>query len=203
MAAASSEPGDLLEKWPRARTEPPNWATETAAGRGVFWGLHSQSPVRIHQGSTAKTPRNRGIFKGYSWPRAGILCIKRLNGGESGIRTHGTLSGTHAFQACAFNHSAISPENLGFSERKAPVRPPSKAGGEGGIRTLDELLTHTPLAGERLQPLGHLSKTAEDSRGAGRAQRSDPPRVSTTLLRPAGRADVPSAAREPEAESDA
>ncbi len=32
------------------------------------------------------------------------------------------------------------------------------SGGEGGIRTLDELLTHTPLAGERLQPLGHLSK---------------------------------------------
>ena len=31
-------------------------------------------------------------------------------------------------------------------------------GGERGIRTLDELLTHTPLAGERLQPLGHLSK---------------------------------------------
>ena len=30
-------------------------------------------------------------------------------------------------------------------------------GGEGGIRTLDTLLTHTPLAGERLQPLGHLS----------------------------------------------
>ena len=32
-----------------------------------------------------------------------------------------------------------------------------KHGGERGIRTLDELLTHTPLAGERLQPLGHLS----------------------------------------------
>ena len=31
-------------------------------------------------------------------------------------------------------------------------------GGEGGIRTLDELLTHTPLAGERLRPLGHLSE---------------------------------------------
>jgi hypothetical protein len=30
-------------------------------------------------------------------------------------------------------------------------------GGEGGIRTLDGLLTHTPLAGARLQPLGHLS----------------------------------------------
>ena len=30
-------------------------------------------------------------------------------------------------------------------------------GGEEGIRTLDALLTHTPLAGERLRPLGHLS----------------------------------------------
>ena len=29
-------------------------------------------------------------------------------------------------------------------------------GGEGGIRTLDELLTHTPLAGERFQPLSHF-----------------------------------------------
>ncbi len=35
----------------------------------------------------------------------------------------------------------------------------SLIGGERGIRTLDGLfLTHTPLAGERLQPLGHLSK---------------------------------------------
>ena len=34
-----------------------------------------------------------------------------------------------------------------------------KVGGEGGIRTHDEVLPHTPLAGERLQPLGHLSNT--------------------------------------------
>ncbi|MDQ5884676.1 MAG: hypothetical protein QG556_1016 [Pseudomonadota bacterium] len=31
-------------------------------------------------------------------------------------------------------------------------------GGERGIRTLDGILSHTPLAGERLRPLGHLSK---------------------------------------------
>jgi hypothetical protein len=31
-------------------------------------------------------------------------------------------------------------------------------GGERGIRTLDGLLAHTPLAGERLRPLGHLSE---------------------------------------------
>src|SRR5438067_13336194 len=31
------------------------------------------------------------------------------SGGESGIRTHDTVSRIHAFQACAFSHSAISP----------------------------------------------------------------------------------------------
>ena len=39
--------------------------------------------------------------------------------------------------------------------RKMPI---SKInGGDEGIRTLDGLLTHTPLAGERLRPLGHVS----------------------------------------------
>ena len=37
-------------------------------------------------------------------------------------------------------------------------------GGEEGIRTLDAGLPHTPLAGERLRPLGHLS-TAVDRQG--------------------------------------
>ncbi len=32
-------------------------------------------------------------------------------------------------------------------------------GGEGGIRTLDTGLGYTPLAGERLQPLGHFTKS--------------------------------------------
>ena len=31
------------------------------------------------------------------------------SGGESGIRTHGRVSPTHAFQACSFNRSDISP----------------------------------------------------------------------------------------------
>ena len=35
-----------------------------------------------------------------------------VHGGESGIRTHGTVSRTHAFQACALSHSAISPAAL-------------------------------------------------------------------------------------------
>src|SRR6186997_270034 len=37
------------------------------------------------------------------------LAAARESGGESGIRTHGRVSPTHAFQACSFNHSDISP----------------------------------------------------------------------------------------------
>ena len=51
---------------------------------------------------------------------------------------------------------------MGIKEVSLPKTPEGWAinrsnGGEEGIRTLDTLLTHTPLAGERLQPLGHLS----------------------------------------------
>jgi hypothetical protein len=48
-------------------------------------------------------------------PTSGSADLKRLfslYGGESGIRTHGTVSRTHAFQACALSHSAISPGAL-------------------------------------------------------------------------------------------
>ena len=38
---------------------------------------------------------------------------------------------------------------------KGLLRPTN--GGERGIRTLDTRLTYTPLAGARLQPLGHFS----------------------------------------------
>ncbi len=36
------------------------------------------------------------------------------HGGENGIRTHDTVSRIHAFQACAFNHSATSPNLIAF-----------------------------------------------------------------------------------------
>ena len=41
----------------------------------------------------------------------GSYCTAPLSliNGESGIRTHGGVSPTHAFQACSFNHSDISP----------------------------------------------------------------------------------------------
>jgi hypothetical protein len=38
------------------------------------------------------------------------------HGGEGGIRTLGTLAGTHDFQSCTFDHSVTSPEQT------SPVR---------------------------------------------------------------------------------
>ena len=43
------------------------------------------------------------------------------------------------------------------TQQKGTARSLFYNGGEGGIRTLDTRLTYTPLAGERLQPLGHFS----------------------------------------------
>jgi hypothetical protein len=42
--------------------------------------------------------------------------LPRLGGGERGIRTLDRLSPIHAFQACAFNHSATSPPLSGSAE---------------------------------------------------------------------------------------
>ena len=35
-----------------------------------------------------------------------------FDGGENGIRTHERIASLHAFQACAFNHSATSPKKI-------------------------------------------------------------------------------------------
>ena len=50
------------------------------------------------------------------------------NGGQGGIRTLGTLSRTHAFQACALNHSATCPS---FFLRAIACR----RSGTGGVYT--------------------------------------------------------------------
>ncbi len=76
-------------------------------------------------------------------------------GGERGIRTLGTVSRTHAFQACLFSLSSISPqscfqccfqlylscvaERVGFEPTRQALHPPTR------------------FRGERFQPLSHLS----------------------------------------------
>jgi hypothetical protein len=59
-----------------------------------------------------------------------------------------------------------------WPQRAAPFASTDKhremCGGERGIRTLDGLLTHTPLAGVRLRPLGHLSGARSTCQGSAR-----------------------------------
>ena len=43
------------------------------------------------------------------WRDLAHLCLKGKVGGEGGIRTHGRVAPTHAFQACRFVHSRTSP----------------------------------------------------------------------------------------------
>jgi hypothetical protein len=60
-------------------------------------------------------------------------------GGEGGIRTHGPIAGTHAFQACRFDHSRTSPRR--FSQ--------------GGILTRS-LMTSKMTACAHHQDIDHL-----------------------------------------------
>ncbi len=65
-------------------------------------------------------------------PRMLLAGVCLGSGGESGIRTHGTLSRTHAFQACALNHSAISPAGTVPSHnRPFPQLPPPHGTADG------------------------------------------------------------------------
>ena len=48
------------------------------------------------------------------------------DGGESGIRTHVRVSPKHAFQACAFSHSAISPARQATPNLQARLVPLSQ-----------------------------------------------------------------------------
>ena len=70
-----------------SESEPPNLSIEKNAGSVVFDFRNPQSPVRIREGLTAKTPRNRGVFSDCSRLRARSLCDGRLSGGASDIRT--------------------------------------------------------------------------------------------------------------------
>jgi hypothetical protein len=71
-------------------------------------------PVRVASAFSAvqlgsRKPQIGADFAGVSGnnPRNSLHC--RLCGGEGGIRTPGTLSGTPVFKTGAFNHSATSP----------------------------------------------------------------------------------------------
>ena len=128
---------------------PPNSATEINAISCPPSARNSPSPVRIRLCPPPKTPRKRGSFWDGRGVRVRSLCNRRLGGGESGIRTHGTLSSTRALQARAFSRSAISPRGSRIVWRR---------GGDSNPRY--GFWPYNGLANRRLQPLGHLSARA-------------------------------------------
>ena len=54
------------------------------------------------------------IYYGLNWSKQVIQCLGSINrnGGEGGIRTHGTLARSPVFKTGAFDHSATSPNYL-------------------------------------------------------------------------------------------
>src|SRR5262245_40944750 len=86
-------------------------------------------------------PSGPGGVRGIATHRARA---PHFHGGERGTRNLGTVSRTHAFQACTFSHSVISPRRL----------PPDGTGGEGGIRT--HVPGHPDKALSRRPRYGHF-----------------------------------------------
>src|SRR5262249_35234002 len=70
-----------------------------------YWS-QSRVPSNVLPGTTAC----RRLFPA----RDSRLGASRLNGGEGGIRTHGTLASTTVFETARFNHSRTSPLPIPF-----------------------------------------------------------------------------------------
>ena len=89
---------------PRANPNRPTWQqrkTRAAAPsrprtRGLRFGC--AKPI-------GQNPAESRDFLGQPWIHAGSLCVGRLRGGEGGIRTHGTLTGTPDFESGTFNRT--------------------------------------------------------------------------------------------------
>ena len=99
------------------------------------------------------------------------LSLHRSRYGERGIRTLGTLPGTHDFQSCTFDHSDISPKCwkhlkvLQFSrcsvkriKKENAWTCNSVKNGERGIRT-PGTLRYNGFRDRPIRPLSHLSSS--------------------------------------------
>src|ERR1700678_3838044 len=56
----------------------------------------------------AHLPMDERLFTNTSYGGS-LVSTEKNHGGEGGIRTHGRVSPTHAFQACSLNRSDTSP----------------------------------------------------------------------------------------------
>ena len=86
----------------------------TTDAKEVGVGNTAEETCRCPNRKTIFLPHLSSVNPQFSQPSTTILTWVNLrkkikNGGEGGIRTLVTLASNHAFQACAFNHSATSP----------------------------------------------------------------------------------------------
>jgi hypothetical protein len=117
---------DDPEESPAAGKRPPGPLAGTQHKRRCSKiGDRDGSALRRHRGpieSLGIWPSMKGSLNGPS-RHCGETAI-RIYGGETGIRTQVRVSPKHAFQACAFSHSAISPSvslNLAYWAARQPA----------------------------------------------------------------------------------
>ena len=107
-----------------------------------------QIAKRPHVAGVSLSGGERGIVRNHPRFRPGGR-LRRPNSLPTNLSNPAAL-----WAARVLNHLASARQKICPTAGAYLLR-----GGERGIRTLDGLLTHTPLAGARLQPLGHLSGT--------------------------------------------
>src|SRR5665213_3006848 len=97
-----------------------------------------------------------------------------IGGGERGIRTLVRVSPKHAFQACAFNHSATSPSRggkplLGGRRTLYASRPPRQA----RVKSAADRLSKGPVQGARHVILQEVARSGRARRRSAGARRGD------------------------------
>ncbi len=108
-------------------------------------------------------------------------------GGESGIRTHGTVSRTHAFQACTFSHSVISPRRNARAGHEAPGR--WRRGWDSNPRASSR--RQSAFEAPPLRPLRYLSGSLDARRPDAGVRRVARGRTRSSSSRATRRASTP------------
>jgi hypothetical protein len=96
---------------------PPPWAAHPVPAIGIAVAETAETPTdaqrRRPPGRSTKRPRKGGQDGGQESPSAGLVAYSLpympVNGGEGGIRTHGTLARTTVFETVPIDHSGTSP----------------------------------------------------------------------------------------------
>jgi hypothetical protein len=72
----------------------------------------SKPPTERHGHTFKRTRSTLAVARPSKWPNCQVITKAGHNGGETGIRTLGTLAGTTVFETAPFNHSGTSPRYL-------------------------------------------------------------------------------------------